>query len=64
MSRILNKFEIPIERFSLFDDRLENDLKILENECETIIRDKPEEEKEIIKEEKEIIKEEPIKKEE
>ena len=64
MSRTLNKFEIPIERFAIYDDKIENDLKLLENESEVVVRDKPEEEKEIIEEEKEIIKEEPIKKEE
>ena len=48
MSRALNKFEIPIEKFALSDDRIENDLKLLENESEVVVRDKPEE-KEISK---------------
>ena len=43
MSRALNKFEIPIEKFAICDDKIENDLKLLENESEVVVRDKPEE---------------------
>ena len=43
MSRTLNKFEIPIEKFAIYDDKIENDLKLLENESEVVVRDKPEE---------------------
>ena len=60
----LGKFEIPTEKFitNLFDDKIENDLKVLENVSEVIIKDKPEE-KEIINDAKKDIKDikDPIK---
>ena len=57
MSKALNKFEIPIEKFAIshYDDKIENDLELLENVSEVIIRDEPEEKK-IITDVKEDIK--------